>query len=180
MKEKKGLVSLCSSQIFKSDWKILLCSEEGALFFLLIAAMNHNFVVKTSPRNCHSKSKFREFASFDSPSLFLRHPEHTQDLQHISESNFHGIQCSVCLISLHSREGWAGGQCTSVGRSPWIWGQTGNLGSKEEVCSPAALEQSTKEQVSIAWSREVGSPPNHQPFPLRAAVVLALCFLSLN
>lgn len=136
--------------------------------------------MKTSPMNCHSENKFREFASFDSPSMFLRHPEHTQDLQHISESDCHGIQCSTWRISLHSREGWAGGQCTSVGRSPWIWEQTGNLGSKEDACSPAALGQSTKEHLSMAWNREVGSPQNHQPFPLRASVVLALCFLSLN
>lgn len=40
----------------------------------------------------------------------------------------------------------------------------------------AALWQSTKEHVSIAWNREVGSPQNHQTFHLRPGVLLALVF----
>lgn len=44
----------------------------------------------------------------------------------------------------------------------------------------AALLQSTKEHVSIARNREVGSSQNHQTFPLRAGVLLALSFLLLN
>lgn len=79
-------------------------------------------------------------------------------------------------------ERWGQGQCTSaaVGSSPGLWGQTGNLGSQGKHVCLAALWQSTKEHVSIAWNREVGSPQNHQSFPLRAGVLLALSFLSLN
>lgn len=184
MKEKKGLASLCSSQIFKSDWKTLLHSEEGALFCLLTAILNYNFVMKISSLNCQSNSKFRGRVL-----LFMKVP-----------ACFYGVLSTARTRSTSQRVPAMGfsaqparypcvlGRGGQGGNAPGeLWAEVLSFGDKlgiwdlrRKPVPLTALWQSTKEHVSFAQNREVGSHQNHQTFPLRAGVLLALSFLPLN